>query len=150
MQREFCMCCVCKWDGDALSSMWRVPWCTEVHLTWSYGLKCWRGMRWFPHISEGSVGWRMAHEWFGDKSEHPSSCTKLEMAQIDSIFFRRLLLGISMATEWLKDSQTLWESTHAAKDYITSMEVRAGNTLYWRLEFLAPGNSRLQRPVGVV
>lgn len=52
------------------------------------------------------------------------------MAQIDSISFRRLLLGISMATEWLKDSQTLWESTHAAKDYITSMEVRAGNTLY--------------------
>lgn len=39
-------------------------------------LKWWRGPRWFPHISEGSMGFQRALELYGDRSEHPSSCTR--------------------------------------------------------------------------
>lgn len=58
--------------------------------------KWWRCPRCFPHLSEGSADFQRAHELFG--------CSQSFSFPSTSLYFSiwRLLLGNSVATEWMK------------------------------------------------
>lgn len=94
-------------------------------------LKWWRYPGWFPHIPEGSVGFQRAHESFGCSQSFSCPGTS------PSFSIWRLLLGNSMATEWIKIQDILTCTSHfplgrstPGGEHQLRGEERAANTLH--------------------